>query len=332
AFLHAGVEPITVQWFNHLADFGLDVEYEGPGLPRQRIPGSVLSRATVNRATGATNFSAGLDYRCYEGAWGFLPDFGKLHPLKTGVATNFDLGVRTRSEDVGLEFNGFITIPRDGAYTFHVASNDGSRLFVGESSLDVRVLSNGPPPPAAIGKVPATTVERESRPWVTLEGTVDFVGVRSAGGEIQIRVGNDEVRGDIFASDGFAPDFPPGAKVRVSGIYQDVITEDGSRVPGTLLVSSWKDVRPALPASELRSANVISDGATPNPSASEAASAAKGIPAIATVADIKALPTGLANQQLPVSIRGVVTAVLPTFVRGAVVQDSTKGIYISLQD
>ena len=40
--LHAGVEPITVQWFNHLADFGLDVEYEGPGLPRQRIPGSVL--------------------------------------------------------------------------------------------------------------------------------------------------------------------------------------------------------------------------------------------------------------------------------------------------
>jgi signal transduction histidine kinase len=350
--LHAGVEPITVQWFNHLAESGLDVEYEGPGLPRQRIPGSVLSRVTVNRATGATNFSAGLDYRSYEGDWGFLPDFGKLHPVKTGVATNFDVGVRTRNEDAGLEFIGFITIPRDGAYTFHVTSDDGSRLFVGELSIDVRVLSNGPPP-AAIRKVPGTAVERESRPWVTLEGTVDFIGVRNAGGEIQIRVGNDEIRGDIFArpvkytngsawampqglfhgaSGGLAPNFPPGAKVRVSGIYQDVIADDGSRVPGTLLVSSWADIRPVLPASERRSPNASSVGATPNSSASDTASTANGIPAIATVADIKALPPDLANQQLPVSIRGVVTAVLPTFLGGAVVQDSTKGIYISLQD
>ena len=118
---------------------------------------------TVNRATGATNFSAGLNYRCFEGAWGFLPDFGKLHPVKTGVATNFDLGVRTRNEGVGLEFNGFITIPRDGAYTFHVTSDDGSRLFVGDSSLDVRVLSNGPPP-AAVGKVPPPLLRGKAVP------------------------------------------------------------------------------------------------------------------------------------------------------------------------
>jgi signal transduction histidine kinase len=331
AFLHAGVNPITVQWFNRAGDFGLSVEYAGPGLPRQRIPSFFLSRANLDSATGATNLLAGLDYRCYEGSWGYLPDFGKLHPLKTGVATNFDLDVRTRNEYVGLKFNGFITIPRDGAYTFHVASDDGSRLFVGDSSLDVRVLSNVPPP-AAIGKVPATAVERESRRWVTLEGTVDFVGVRNAGGELQIRVGNDEIRGDVFASGDFAPNFPPGAKVRVSGIYHDVITEDGSQVPGILLVSSWKDVRPALPASERRSANAISDGVTPKPSALDTASATNGIPAIATAAEIKALPPDLANKQLPVSIRGVVTAILPAFLRGAVVQDSTKGIFISLQD
>jgi signal transduction histidine kinase len=330
-FLHAGVNPIAVQWFNRIGNSGLSVEYQGPDLPRQRIPGSVLSRANLDPAAGTTNLFAGLDYRCYEGTWGHLPDFGRLHPVKTGVATNFDLDVRTRNEHVGLGFNAFITIPRDGAYTFRVASDDGSRLFAGESSLDVRVLSNGPPP-AAIGKVPATAADRKSRPWVTLDGTVDFAGVRSAGGELQIRVGNDEIRGDIFASGGFAPNFPPGARVRVSGIYQDVITDDGSRVPGILLVSSWKDVRPALPASERRSANATSAGAASNPPASDAASAANGIPAIATVAEIKALPPDLANRQLPVSIRGVVTSILPAFLRGAVVQDSTKGIFISLQN
>ena len=56
AFLHAGVNPITVQWFNRTGDFGLSVEYEGPGLPRQRIPGSVLSRANTNPATGTAKF------------------------------------------------------------------------------------------------------------------------------------------------------------------------------------------------------------------------------------------------------------------------------------
>ncbi len=328
AFLRAGVNPITVQWFNHTGDFGLSVEYEGPGLPQQRIQGAVLSRANTNPATSTANFSAGLDYRCYQGAWGNLPDFGMLHPVKTGVATNFDLDVRTRNEAVGLEFNGFITIPRDGLYTFHLASDDGSRLFVGESSLDVRVLSQGSPP-TAIEELPATDVQRKSRPWVTLEGTVDFVGVRGAGGELQIRVGNDEIRVDIFESGDFVPNFPSGTKVRVTGVYQDIVTEDGSWVPGLLLVSSWKDVRPALASSERRSAKAIGDRATLNPSAFDTDSAPNGIPAIRTIAEIKMLPSDLAKQQLPVSIRGVVTAFL---FQGAVVQDSTRGIYVYLQD
>ena len=39
-FLREGANPITVQWFNRTRDFGLSVEYEGPGLPRQpvRVP------------------------------------------------------------------------------------------------------------------------------------------------------------------------------------------------------------------------------------------------------------------------------------------------------
>ena len=128
----------------------------------------MLSRATIDSATGRTNFQAGLDYRCYEGAWGFLPDFAKLHPVKTGAATNFNLNVRTRTDAVGLEFDGFITIPRDGVYTFYLASDDGSRLFVGESSLTIDVLSNGPAPRVVV-EAPATLLERKSRPWATFK-------------------------------------------------------------------------------------------------------------------------------------------------------------------
>ncbi|HUC84836.1 MAG TPA: hypothetical protein VL970_06570, partial [Candidatus Acidoferrales bacterium] len=76
-FLRAGRNPIAVQWFNHLGELGLKVEYEGPSLPLQSIPSSVLSRTHVEPATGATNLSAGLDFRCYEGGYVRLPVFTK---------------------------------------------------------------------------------------------------------------------------------------------------------------------------------------------------------------------------------------------------------------
>jgi len=328
--LRAGVNPITLQWFNRKGDCGLNVEYRGPGLRRQRIPGSVLSRASSDFASGATNLLAGLDYRCYEGFWRYLPDFAKLNPVKTGVATNFDCGVRTRNEGVGLEFNGVISIPYEGVYTFYTTSDDASRLSVGDAFMDVRVLSNGPGPQAA-EQVPATPAERNSRPWVTLEGTVNFAGAREAGGELAMRVGNDNIRVEVFETGGFAPNFPPHGRVRVSGVYQDVITQDGSRVPGMLQVSSWKAICP-VPQSGKSLATMIGDDRVINRSAGEKSAPVTIIPPITTAAEIKALPSELAKQQLPVSVCGVVTAVLPAFLAGAVVQDATKGIYISLQD
>ena len=54
-------------------------------------------------------------------------------------------------------------------------------------------------------------------------------------------------------------------------------------------------------------------------------------PVIMTVAEIKAMSPELAKQELPVSIRGVLTAVLPE-IHGAVLQDSTSGIFVYLDD
>lgn len=328
-FLHAGKNPITVQWFNQFGAFGLNVEYEGPGLPRQQIPDSVLSKADVDRAAGRTNFSAGLDYRCYEGLWELLPDFGKYQPAKTGVARNFDLNVRTRDAAVGLEFKGFITIPADGVYTFHLSSDDGSRLFVGDSSLDVRVLRQQPAP-AALDKVPAGVFARTNGPWVTLEGAVTYSSIWNTGGELQMRVGNDDIRAEVFASGGFVPTIPAHGQVRVSGIYEDVITAEGASVPGRLLVLSWKAVQPAeLPAAP--AAKEISEAETAHPVIADGAPAAPAALPISTVAAIKALSPDLASQELPVSIRGVVSAYFSKY-GGAAVQDSTKGVYVDLHE
>jgi signal transduction histidine kinase len=54
-----------------------------------------------------------------------------------------------------------------------------------------------------------------------------------------------------------------------------------------------------------------------------------GLPVLTTVGEIKALSREEAKRQYPVAIRGVVTAVLPTF-KSAVVQDSTRGIFVQM--
>jgi signal transduction histidine kinase len=325
-FLHAGKNPITVKWFNLFGLLGLNVEYEGPNVPRQQIPSSALSRLGIDTATGRTNFSAGLDYRCYEGLWEYLPDFRKYQPSKSGVAANFDLNVRTRDATAGLEFNGFLTIPVDGVYTFHLASDDGSQLFVGDSYVEVRVLSKQPAP-AAADKVPSSEFERNNRPLVALEGIVTCASISSVGGELQMRVGDDNIRVEVFESSGAVPTIPARKRVRVSGIYEEVVTEDGARVPGRLLVSSWN----AVVSSAIPPANANTDREITNPQIEAGVSSMAAPAAISTAAEIKALSSDRARLELPVSIRGVVTAYISKFL-GGVVQDSTKGVYVDVHN
>jgi signal transduction histidine kinase len=299
------------------------VEYEGPGLSRRTIPDSALRHATVDGATGGTNYAAGLAYLGYEGNWEKLPDFTKLRPRKTGVATNFDLNVRMCDEYTGLRFNGFIEVPQDGLYTFHLASDDGSRLFVGEPSVDVRVLADRPAPPA-LESAPAASPAATNQGWVTLEGTVNFASVREDAGGLQLQVGKDEVRVELFDSHGPAPDFSAHSKVRISGVYRGVNSGYGSPVQCLMQALDWRAIRSA-------------PFAGPNPAPAMSPDAANGRAAatgrtettrITTVAEIKVLSPELADRQLPVSIRGVVTA-LPGG-GNIVLQDATGGIYVVL--
>ena len=324
-FLRAGRNPIALQCFNYFGDFSLSVEFEGPTISRQSMPSSLLSSLRIDRVTSQTNYSEGLDYRCFEGTWRFLPDFRKLRPVRTGIATNFDLGARTRNEKVGLEFNGFVAIPRDGLYTFHLSSDDGSRLFVGESSLKVRVLSKNPAP-TLMGNISTTALESSNHPLVTLEGIVTYSSFWRSDGELEMRVGNDDIRVEVFASGDSVPHFAPHSRVRASGIYENLVAEDGSRHSGRLLVPSWKAVQP------LAVSSVEFTGFAPTASTADGGRSSLAIrpPTLTTAAEVKALSAELANQHLPVSIRGVVTAFRSKEL-GAAIQDSSQGVFVGLQ-
>lgn len=97
----------------------------------RRVFTKVEPRAALTGIAPST-LAAGLSYEYYEGEWERLPDFNQLQPLKRGRVESFSYEPRQRSEHFAFRFAGCIRIPRAGIYRFHLTSDDGSRLYVGD--------------------------------------------------------------------------------------------------------------------------------------------------------------------------------------------------------
>lgn len=82
----------------------------------------------------------GLDYAYYEGVWNSLPDFDALTPEKKGALNTFNLSAANRTKNFGFRFTGYIHVPVNGEYTFYTLSDDGSKLYIGNTLV---VSNNG---------------------------------------------------------------------------------------------------------------------------------------------------------------------------------------------
>jgi len=83
------------------------------------------------------NVKPGLNYSLFEGHWEKLPEFATLKPAESGVAEKIDLSHSKTADNFGLTFTGLFKAPADGIYTFHLASDDGSRMiFNGKLLID----------------------------------------------------------------------------------------------------------------------------------------------------------------------------------------------------
>jgi signal transduction histidine kinase len=327
AYLKAGRAPIRVEWFNGLEKYGLEVDYQGPGLPRAKIPDSALSRLQ----TGAAN---GLNYRCAEVTNEALPDFDSLTPLSSGTVNNFDLRVMARPERVGLCFTGFLEVPRDGLYTFYTTSDDGSRLFVGEPSLQLKVIGRAVPPKPALlvlGQTalpaaaesgrgerlePSTLVSTpgsaQEGQWMMVEGKVSFAAEEPDGLRLELTARTGRMNVELPAGSGLTPLNLLNRRVRATGFCQSASTIDGHRVLSILLVPSRKEIAIMEPE----------PGAAGNAQTNAAV-----LPLLVSASEIHRLKREEAQRGYPVKIRGVVTSVLPEH-QAFTIQDSTRGIYV----
>ena len=101
------------------------------------VKARVFKQGIVHGFTAGSKFvlidsmQNGIAYAYYLGAWDRLPDFNKLIPQKTGKVYNIDLDeFEDLADQFGILFTGNLKIDKSGIYTFHLTSNDGSKLYI----------------------------------------------------------------------------------------------------------------------------------------------------------------------------------------------------------
>lgn len=233
--LTAGRHPLELDWFNQFRDFVLEVACQTTNREPAGISSASLWRTGMDESSGKAAFLPGLRVECYEGLWENVPDFELLQPVKSGIATNFDLQFRTQDEMAGLRFTGFFDAPMDGKYIFSTRSDDGSLLFIGDPEVRVGKLGMAGVPVAAAGVLGEVMTNLGERRWVSVEGRVNLVNPAGKGLELELCSERDSMRVQIADATGLDPATLLNAHVRVTGVGRGVFNLELADCPGTII-------------------------------------------------------------------------------------------------
>ena len=120
-------DPVQVRPSGHCPSMGLAAD-------EARAMAAYLLRAQSQRRDGSQERRPGLIVNVYEAndlQRGGLSRLDGLEPVATHVVREIGVEKRSRDNQFGLRFTGFLEVPTDGRYRFHLASDDGSKLWVG---------------------------------------------------------------------------------------------------------------------------------------------------------------------------------------------------------
>lgn len=304
-FLEKGMNAIRVEWFNGPSDAVLDLEYEGPDSPLQKVPASALWHDPSGGTNhNETDLKPGLHYAAYEEiSFRNLPIFSQFKPTAEGVATNFSMSYRTRDENCGLSFHGFIQISRPGLYTFHLVSDDGARLYVGKRPVSLEVLMPSPQSKPAPENFEQALSDRGRQHWVEMEGEVVFVSENKRCLEIEMIIGDHHV---------------------------PITVVDGPALLSTNLLHNWIGVNGICEFSRDSEDKKLIGIFVPGPDQVKIFNSAENIRNVSTnllttAAQVRRLKPEEAKKNIPVKIRGVVIYAAPASL---VLQDSTGGVFL----
>ena len=244
----AGWHAFTLEYFQGQRDLGLEVFFQPPDSPRQRIPAEQL----FHSADG-TNFLPGVRVDYYEGGWARLPNFQRLTPVRSGVVTNLAIFEPNSGTRFALRFSGYLRLPADGEYRFFLASDDGSRLSFDQRPWSITVLSDGEMPAAQVLLPGQRLNAADLWRWSEVTGEVRFAGASEGVGAFDLVSDAGQVRVELASVENWWPELLAGARVRARGVVAGLGKSGGPWLAGEMHVASAREVRiEQLPAQTWR--------------------------------------------------------------------------------
>ena len=91
--------------------------------------------------------SSGLNYKKFDGDFRRIPKMDSMSPSASGTVNNYHPKTAAKKEHAfALQYEGYIKVPKTGLYTFHLKSDDGSRLTIGgKKVVELNILSDRDP-------------------------------------------------------------------------------------------------------------------------------------------------------------------------------------------
>ena len=120
-------DPVAVRPSGHCPSMDLSTT-------ESRAIAAYLLLEQAQRPDGSYDREPGLLLNAYEGKYGGngLEQLETQEPVATSVVRTIDVEGRTRDDHFGLRFSGLLDVAEPGSYTFHLRSDDGSRLWIGD--------------------------------------------------------------------------------------------------------------------------------------------------------------------------------------------------------
>jgi len=93
-----------------------------------------FEKAIIRRGISKEGLEPGLSWQYFENdsdeEWKQIPDFEGLESSAKGVVGQCTLEPAGRDEEFAIRFEGYVSVPVDGIYTFYSNSDDGTKLFI----------------------------------------------------------------------------------------------------------------------------------------------------------------------------------------------------------
>ena len=97
---------------------------------REKIATKLFNLGDESMSIDPDKVSPGIRYTYFEGNFTAVSALDEAKPKSTGIMNTIELNAPEGVSEYGITYSGYLSVPKDGVYTFFIESNDGSKLYV----------------------------------------------------------------------------------------------------------------------------------------------------------------------------------------------------------